>query len=263
MSKRVRIHLEKAILVGNLDHQRYAKVLVGEPNATSDTAIGRSVSRSFIISGYIFSYRYHKLPAPTRYDLADANILAVSDYLDVPVGYVERNAHEFLARQLFAVPDSKPLTPQQYDDAKKISLGLTYGMREADLAKMLKRPVHQVEALLDRYLSFLGIDSIDRAGPRHADHPVKACGRQFWHGEHRYQEPGGSPDSWCPGQSNPTRQCGLGVPHEMHRFQEPGGSPDFQCPGQSYPTKQCPKQFRHGKHNYRTPVVSMTCLGQE
>lgn len=184
MSKQVRIHLEKAILVGSLDDQRYAKVLVGEHELVADTVQGRLVFQTFAICGYVFSYQYHKLPAPTLYSLAESNILAVSDYPDVPVGYAERNAHEFLARQLFAVPDSTPVSRQQYDDAKRVSLGLAYNMSEADLAALLKRPVAQVEAILDRYLSFLGID---RAGPW--QYPVKPCGKQFAHGKHNYRKP--------------------------------------------------------------------------
>ncbi len=181
MTTRVRIHLDTAILVGG---GRYAKVLVGRPNPTTDTVIGRSVSRSFNICGYVVAYKYHELITPMRYDIAERNILAVSNYPEAGVGYAERNAHEFLARQLFAVPDESPVSRRQYDDAKAISLGLGYGMGEVDLAGLLHRPVHQVTALLDRYLSFLGID---RAEPWRADHPVKACTKQYEHRRHNYR----------------------------------------------------------------------------
>lgn len=184
MSKQVRIHLEKAILVGNLDHQRYAKVLVGEQQQGADIRHGVTTFQTFVVSGYIFSYQYHKLPAPTLCTLADANILAVSDWPQAQVGYAERNAHEFLARQLFAVPDSSSVTRQQYDDAKKISLGLAYHMSEADLGGLLNRPVAQVEAILDRYLSFLGVD---RAGPWRVNRGVKQCTRQYEHLRHSYR----------------------------------------------------------------------------
>lgn len=215
MKTRVRIHLDKAVLVSS---QRYSKVLVGEPNTGGDTVVGRSVSRSFIISGYVVSYTYHEMMKPTRYDLSEHNILAVSDYPDTEQtrtlpphkcsnpsphgahrfqepggspnfqcpghGYAERNAHEFLARQLFAVPDATPVSQHQYNDAKAISLGLGYGMGEIELAGVLHRPVHQVTALLDRYLSFLGID---RSEPWRADHPVKQCRRKYEHRRHTYK----------------------------------------------------------------------------
>ncbi len=182
MSNRVRIHLDTAILVSS---QRYSKVLVGEPNAPNDVRHpSGSVSRSFMISGYVVAYKHHELMKPTRYDLADSNILAVSDYPEPSGGYHERNAHEFLARQLFAVPDDSPVTRQQYDDAKAISLGLAYNMSETAIATLLKRPVYQVTELLDRYLSFLGVD---RAGPWRADHPVKPCAWQYEHRRHSYR----------------------------------------------------------------------------
>ncbi len=216
MTTRVRIHLETAILIGG---QRYSKVLVGKPNAVQDTRIGQSVSRSFVISGYVIAYQYHEILTPMRYDLAESNILAVSNYpepeperrlcsntsphethLQCPGhGYAERNAHEFLARQLFAVPDESPVSRQQYDDAKKISLGLGYGMGEIELASLLHRPVHQVEALLDRYLSFLGID---RAGPWRADHPVKQCTKQYEHQRHTYRRTERSVSTLCVGRDH-------------------------------------------------------------
>ncbi len=224
MNTRVRIHLDKAVLIGG---QRYSKVLIGRPNPTADTVVGRSVSRSFTISGYVFSYQYHELMTPMRYDLAESNILAVSNYPEQDrrlfaekcsnaspheahrfqqpggspdfscpgLGYSERNAHEFLARQLFAVPDESPVSRQQRDDAKKISLGLGYGMGEIELASLLHRPVHQVTALLDRYLSFLGID---RAEPWRADRPVKQCSKNYSHAPHNHHR--SNVKTTCPGR---------------------------------------------------------------
>ena len=196
MSKQVRIHLKQAILVGIGNHQRYAKVLVGEHEPGTDIRHGVTTFQTFVVCGYVFSYKYHKLPAPAITYLADTNILAVEDHTEPTAEYTERNAHEFLARQLFAVPDGTPLTRQQYDDAKNISLGLGYGMREADLARLLHRPVDQVAALLDRYLSFLGIShapvrgAVECAGPWQAQsYPVKQCPKQFEHQRHNYRTP--------------------------------------------------------------------------
>lgn len=247
MNKTVRIHLETAILIGS---QRYSKVLLGEARPEADLTYGKGAFRTFLISGYIVSYKYHALMGPTVYNLAESNILAVNEYTVPENQYAERNLHEFLARQLFAVPEDKNLTPQQYDDAKKISLGLGYGMCDSDLAHLLKRPVDQAAALLDRYLSFLGVNQA------RATQAPKARAKNSWR-----------PGPW--GSAEPvTRRCAnvSRQGHKAHRYQEPGGSPNFKCPGNpvtDYPVKQCDKQFEHQGHNYRTPTVNTTCLGRD
>lgn len=245
MNNLVRIHLEKAILVGS---QRYSKVLIGEARPEADLTQSGRVLRTFEISGYIVSYKYHALTGPTVYNLAESNILAVNEYTVPGNTYAERNVHEFLARQLFAVPEDRNLSPRQYDDAKKIGLGLGYGMSEDDLAGLLKRPVHQVKELLDRYLGFLGVD---RSEPWRATSPEA---RLLWK------------------SAGPIRRrCATPYQHGAHRYKEPGGSPDFQCPGNpatDYPIKQCSKQFDHARHNYRNyhkaaEQVNTTCLGRD
>lgn len=185
MSETVRVNLKQAILVGYGEGADYAKVLIGEHRMTADVRLGAVVFHNYTITGFLRGYRGHirvfNLAHPATMKLAETNILSV-DELQGDAGYVEANAHEFLARQLFAVPAGTPVSPRQYDDAKTISYGLTYNMTETDLARQLNRSTGQTAELLDRYLSFL---CVDRATPRQVRQiPTQRCAKAWTHSAH-------------------------------------------------------------------------------
>lgn len=76
----VRIHLKQAILIGDGDEARYAKVLVGKRDPSSDLVSHRVVVfHAFMISGFVRGYRDATLSIPTLHRLADSNILSVED----------------------------------------------------------------------------------------------------------------------------------------------------------------------------------------
>ena len=79
MSEKIRVHLKQAILVGPDDEARYSKVLIAERESLVDYRRPDITYQAFTVSGYVWGYRRHELPRPTRIWLSDRNILAIDN----------------------------------------------------------------------------------------------------------------------------------------------------------------------------------------
>ncbi len=65
------------------------------------------------------------------------------------------DVHDFVARQLFDIPDGTPVTKEQRRIAKTFNFGLGYGMTEVALARRLGCTKERARALLDMYMGIV------------------------------------------------------------------------------------------------------------